>query len=199
MKRWLVIIPFVIALACGITLATWVTGGGDKPLPEHPGQRGFLNVTTVISGTTYVCTSPCVTETLATNAQQIDTAKAVAWIDRAIAELRLTTISGKKYCVEMAGGPCGGTGYAYRGSRWYVALGSLTLAQYVSPAPIKPTYDLAGGNLLATTTTGVAYFANPAKYAGGHWDVALRALSEARAYLVANPAKSGPSIYTLTK
>lgn len=191
MKRLLVILALVLAGAAGISLATWV-GHDDKPLPYHPGQRGFQNVTTVISGTTYVCTSPCVTETLGTDGRITDRLRAVTLIDAAVEDLRLTTISGKKFCLAMAG--CHGTGYVYRGGAWYRALGKLVLAMNLSAG--SDLYNVAGAHLIATTATGVAYFADPTKYAGGHWDLALQTLERERAFLVANPLKTGPSIYT---
>lgn len=195
MNRWLAIIPFVVALVCGISLATWVTRDDgahelESDLPLHPGQRGFNNVTTVISGTTYVCTSPCVTETLQTDGQQRDTVRATGLIDEALATLRSTTISGKKYCLAMAG--CRGTGYTYRGGAWHTAGGKMTLATILSPS--TTLYASADTHLMLTTISGATYFANPGKYAGGYWDLALRAYAQERAYLVANPLKRGPTI-----
>lgn len=189
MKRWLLVPLFAAALAGGVTLATFF-GHDEQPLPYHPGQRGFDNVTTVVSGTTYVCTSPCVTETLGTDGQQRDTVRATGLIDETVANIRTTTISGKKYCLAMAG--CKGTGYAYRGGAWYDGAANHTLAETLSP--VTTLYDDAAGHLMLTTVSGTTYFANPGKYVGGHWDLALRDLAQERAYLVANPLKRGPSI-----
>ncbi len=186
----------VIVLLGGLALGVVVSNETEQDLPEHPtplGQqaRAFQNITTTVGGTTYVCTSPCEGETLATNGQQRNTPQAATLIGEAVAALKLTTISGKKYCLAMAG--CRGTGYVYRGGAWFEGLGKLVLAQALSPA--TTLYDDAGQKLIATTVSGKTYFADPAKYAGGNWYYALRALSQEQSWLSANPQTSGPSIY----